>query len=287
MKIGVFRELGEHSSSMACFVKFPKGISLELNVGKLIDMSGKIWGRWVVSRDIPPKKNKHGKWMWWSTCECGTQRWVLGVHLRSGATKSCGCIRSEIVSERSTIHGMVYTLEHSSWSNAKNRTTNPKHPQWKDYGGRGIKMCSRWLNSFANFFADMSLKPGPNYSIDRIDNDGDYEPSNCRWANRKEQASNKRSNVMIKELTMTQYCDKLDINYASFRQYYRVKGLSLEESTRKSRKLGDLPYRGIMLGDLTMSQYCRKHGLTYKSFSYYYRVKELAVEEATRKAKRI
>ena len=96
-----------------------------------------------------------------------------------------------------TIHGMSYSSEYKSWQGSKNRCLNINHRQYPDYGARGITVCDRWLN-FKNFLADMGLKPSPKHSLDRIDNDGDYCPENCRWATPKEQANNKRNNQIIK-----------------------------------------------------------------------------------------
>jgi hypothetical protein len=88
---------------------------------------------------------------------------------------------------------MRHSTEYGTWFNMKTRCLNKKTKKYKDYGGRGIRICERWLNSFKNFFADMGCKPGPEYSIDRINNDGNYEPGNCRWATSKEQRNNQRN----------------------------------------------------------------------------------------------
>lgn len=89
-------------------------------------------------------------------------------------------------------HGMFGTPEYNSWLGMKNRVLNPNHQSYNNYGGRGIKISDRWVNSFLNFYSDVGPRPGPGYSIDRIDNDGNYEPGNVKWSTRKEQNSNKR-----------------------------------------------------------------------------------------------
>lgn len=117
--------------------------------------------------------------------------------LASGNTKSCGCLRREttsLVGLAKKTHGMRDTPEYGVWANMKDRCYNPSSEDYKNYGGRGIKVCERWLNSFENFYEDMGEKPWSKllYSLDRINNDGNYEPSNCRWATVKQQVNNRR-----------------------------------------------------------------------------------------------
>jgi len=111
-----------------------------------------------------------------------------------------------------TIHGMYGTPEYRSWQHMKSRCFNPNHKNYLDYGGRGIKVCDLWLN-FENFLADMGLKPTAKYSIDRIDNDGDYCPDNCKWSTQTEQVNNRRSNRLITiddvTLTIAQWAKKM------------------------------------------------------------------------------
>lgn len=97
----------------------------------------------------------------------------------------------KVLPPRTLSHNMAYSPEYRSWQAMKNRCQNPKSVQWKDYGGRGIKYCERWAD-FANFYADMGLRPSLDYTLDRINNDGNYEPGNCRWANRTTQVLNQR-----------------------------------------------------------------------------------------------
>lgn len=134
-------------------------------------------------------------------CECGNER-----QLRTdGFLKrqvSCGCRLSALLSvsaiERQGSLGMSGGPEYRSWRSMRGRCLNPANKAYKRYGGRGISVCERW-SKFANFWADMGKKPGPEYSIDRIDNDGNYEPGNCRWATVKQQNNNRSSNVVIKK----------------------------------------------------------------------------------------
>lgn len=125
--------------------------------------------------------------LWLCKCVCGNYKVVTGSHLRSGHTKSCGCTK-----RMQTIHGGSYTPEYTAWLGMKSRCYNSNHNRYIHYGGRGITVCDRWKDSFENFLADMGKRPSENLSIDRIDNDGNYEPSNCRWATGKVQILNRK-----------------------------------------------------------------------------------------------
>lgn len=128
-------------------------------------------------------------------CDCGTMKVVNSSALRSGKTRSCGCLRRDVTTARSTKHGLMTRAgrhpTYYSWSNMIRRTTDSGHPRWKDWGGRGITVCDRW-REYPNFLADMGLKPD-GATLERLDNDKGYEPGNCIWASPAVQNRNKRS----------------------------------------------------------------------------------------------
>lgn len=131
---------------------------------------------------------------WLCRCDCGASKEVKGGNLTSGRTGSCGCFRTERPNH--VTHGATGTLTHKRWRAMRARCMNPNADGYANYGGRGIVICERW-DSFENFLADMGECPGPAFTIERSDTDGNYEPSNCRWATKTEQARNTRANRML------------------------------------------------------------------------------------------
>jgi hypothetical protein len=167
---------------------------------KKLDLVGQKYGRLTVKALVG--RATHGQALWLCLCDCGIEKVINHSHLRSGNTKSCGCLNTPEARSLSHIrHGMSYTPEWTSFHAAKKRCTNPKSKSFKDYGGRGIEFR---FQSFEEFFAEVGPRPEPKflYSLERIDNDGHYECGNVRWATKKQQARNRRCDNCVNFATL-------------------------------------------------------------------------------------
>ena len=151
------------------------------------DERGNVYGRLTVIRRDGMSRTREAQWL--CKCECGNTTTVTGHALRRGTTKACGCLAKKS-------NGLTNSAEHRCWAMMKNRCYNPKYSLYYRYGGRGISVCDRWLNSFLAFYEDVGVRPSTKHSIDRINNEGNYEPGNVRWATRLEQSRN-RSHVKM------------------------------------------------------------------------------------------
>ena len=156
------------------------------------ELTGLRFGRLTVLEHSDSTKNGNAKWL--CRCDCGKEVIARADCLKSGKTKSCGCWRKEMF----TTHGMTDTPVYHSWMGMIQRCYNPKTKAYKDYGGRGITVCDEWLHD-SKAFCDWAMANGyqEGLSIDRIDVNGNYEPSNCRWATAKQQANNKRNSKKV------------------------------------------------------------------------------------------
>jgi len=158
------------------------------------DITGQRFGRLVALR--PNGKANDGATRWLCQCDCGASHTIRIDHLRNGKTRSCGCLS---IRHGHTVIGKRHPL-YSTWCGMLARCGNPNHRQYKDYGGRGIKVCERWQHDFTAFLFDVGERPLGRV-LERIDNNGDYEPNNVCWATRKESAANKRSRKRIDQFT--------------------------------------------------------------------------------------
>lgn len=150
---------------------------------KYIDITNQRFGRLVAHRLV--ENDKRGAF-WYCTCDCGGDTTVNGNILRSGRTLSCGCLQKEVTAAQFTTHGLSHSPEYKIWNSMIQRCQSD-HP---NYGARGILVCDKWQNSFEAFYQDVGPRPDESYTLDRRDNDGNYEPGNCRWADRTTQTLN-------------------------------------------------------------------------------------------------
>ena len=179
-----------------------------------MDLTGKIFGRWTVLGLSHIGKSYFRYWK--VRCRCGTVKTVIAHNLCNGISKSCGCLKKE----KATKHGKARTPTYYTWLSMLHRCNSPKNEAYPRYGGRGIKVCKRWLR-FEKFLEDMGERP-EDMSIDRIKNNKGYSPENCKWSTRKEQCRNRRSNRLITYIGVTkplvEWSELLNINYDTLKR---------------------------------------------------------------------
>lgn len=210
------RLVGGITKSCGCIKKVPDNII------------GKRFGRLVVLSYAGNDKHRQANWL--CKCDCGVEKVVPGYLMKHGMTKSCGCYRRDDSRSRKTKHGGCYTTEYQTWLGIKNRCTNPNEDVYPAYGGRGIKVCDRWLNSFENFLEDVGKKPSRKHSLDRYpDKNGNYEPGNCRWATQEEQMRNIRSNRWIEcngeRMILMDWARRFGISHSNLRKQLKRKSM--------------------------------------------------------------
>jgi hypothetical protein len=177
---------------------------------RFVDLTGKVFGQLTVLRRVPSTNNQP---KWECQCACGNHTEVFRGNLQRGYTVSCGCIMRQRALENSITHGEARkpaSREYAAWSHAKQRCYDAKCKNYPGYGGRGIRMCEEWKNSYETFLLDMGRCP-PKHQLDRRDNDGPYAPHNCRWVTSKVNNNNRRDNHRITAFgqtkTLAQWAD--------------------------------------------------------------------------------
>jgi hypothetical protein len=205
-------------------------------MSKMIDMTGKKFGRLTVINRV--EKRPNGRAFWHCECDCGNKLIVIGKDLRNGNTKSCGCLRKEAVGVRFRTHGQAESRLYYIWLTMKQRCENPNSTKAKDYCHRGITICREWHSFEA--FQEWALANGyaENLTIDRIDNNKDYSPDNCRWTDNKTQANNRRSNVLLTfngiTQTIAQWAEQLGIKFNTLQGRIKYLNWSVERALTTS-----------------------------------------------------
>ena len=202
-------------------------------MSKFIDITGQRFNHLVVIKRVP--NDAHGIAKWECRCDCGKTTIVRGKNLKTGAVKSCGCLRHNATNKT---HNMTHTRIYQTWASMKSRCYNPKNRSYKDYGGRGIKVCGEWINNFECFY-DWAVKSGysDSLTIERINVDGDYCPDNCKWLPKSEQANNRKSCIVIsyqgKTQNLSQWCKELGLDYKRVNNRIVKLGMTFEEAITK------------------------------------------------------
>lgn len=207
------------------------------------DFVGQKYGRLTILREgSSVRYDKTTMRKVWCMCDCGTEKEIDFNSIRCGRSTSCGCFNREHAKRIHTKHGKamletgVRHPDYCIWMKMKSRCLNPNDKSYKNYGGRGITVCDRWKNSFENFISDMGWRPNKNYSIERIDYNGNYCPENCKWIHKSEQTKNTRR-VKLIEYNGTMHClsdlcKMLNLPYATMRHRVYVLGVSFSEAIK-------------------------------------------------------
>jgi hypothetical protein len=195
---------------------------------------GKRYGMLVLVEKVMAVMSGNSRQAFVCRCDCGAIKTVSTRHLVTGQVKSCGCYKSKSAKERGTKHGMSETSLYKTWLSMRGRCHRPTEQSYKDYGGRGISVCDEWRNDFQAFAAYVGVKPSQLHSLDRIDNNGNYEPGNVKWSTRVEQATNRRSSTAVEfngqVKTLTEWSELTGINRYTISERIRSMGWSTEKA---------------------------------------------------------
>lgn len=197
------------------------------------DLRGREFGKLSVVKYVgrPPNSRHH---YWACVCQCGRRVESSGCNLVTGHVSRCRKCATAHINKCNTRHGLSKTKEHSAWRGMLGRCHNPSNKRFSYYGGRGIKVCERWRNSFEDFYSDMGPAPSKLHSIDRIDNERGYSPENCRWATKSQQARNIRQTQFLEfngeTMSLPDWADKLKIKHETLRYRINVAGWTIEKA---------------------------------------------------------
>jgi len=202
-----------------------------------INLKGQRFGRLIVLSKMESTQKSLPEWL--CKCDCGNETIVKQVNLRTGRTRSCGCLHKDILRQRNrkmgTTNGMYKLSIYSIWRDMLQRCNNPNNSAYKNYGGRGITVCKRWLK-FENFYADMGDRP-KSLTLGRINNEKGYFPDNCSWSTMKAQANNKRNNIKIKfqnqYLTLKEWSEKIGMKYPTLARRIKKYHWPIEKALTK------------------------------------------------------
>ena len=231
-----------------------------------LNLTGKVFNRLTVLREAPMRKQKS---FWDCICICGNEVTVWGSALTTRQTQSCGCLQKERAAEAHRTHGMshVKSPEYCAWVNMKTRCYNEKVAD-KDYFGKGITVCDRWLNSFENFYADMGKRPSNHHSIDRINNDKGYSPENCRWATLDIQATNKKRVVYYEtngiRKNLQEWSNYFGVHQANLMNTLKSKGIKKAYEFYYKKYNGKFPNGGKVTNITTPNYNPKKPIIGYR-----------------------
>lgn len=199
------------------------------------DLTGKAFGRWTVVSEAASRTAPSGgkKGYWNCVCQCGATKEVRAATLVSGRTKSCGCLQSELAAERKFVHGARHTAIYEVWTQMLQRCGNKNNTSFERYGGRGIVVCDRW-HDFAAFYEDNASFYSKGLTIDRKDNDGNYEPGNVRWVTNKVNCRNQRRSVLVAwedgQVHLNDLAEKYGVKLHTAYSRYQLKGWTPRQS---------------------------------------------------------